>query len=379
MLLKRRLPPTGEGFQGGSPSGAAGSHLVLGTLSAVVGHPINGYLPMPAWCTEQPDSSVREPPKEEPRALAPRGHGEKKFYSPKESESSDSSGSSAESSSTDGSEGDSDSDSESDSDSDSGSGSSPEDSSGDDESRSDDAGTSEYDDESDSSVGSDGSETSSSGSSSGGSSSESSETKGEEGLGLLIMGSGSSSNAAVPTTYGASAPAPHAQDLTGLVERMSVAAREDSASPQLGSSATAFGGELASLSTAGLREPGRPALALGRTSSASSSLSADPEGDTSASFPSTLLRQQASGGLKVDYQYRRGRVNALSRPSTTLTLRLTVVNHGEMPVRRIRVVAPRDGTPMEPFPEVQMLAAGATATVSLGIDFGGKAKDVSER
>lgn len=336
---------------------------------------------MPAWCTVQPDSSVREPPKEEPRALAPRAHVGNNFYSPNESESSGSSGSSAESSSTDGSEDDSDSDSvsESDSDTGSGSGSSPEDSSGDDESRSDSAETSDYDDESDSSVGSNGSETSSSGSSSGSSSSDSSETKGEEGLGLLIMGSGSSSNAAVPPTYGASAPAPHTQDLTGLVERMSVAAREDSASPQLGSSATAFGGELASLSTAGLREPGRPALTLGRTSSTSSSLSADPEGDTSVSFPSTLLRHQASGGLKVDYQYRRGRVNALSRPSTTLTLRLTFVNHGEMPVRRIRVVAPRDGTPMEPFPEVQMLAAGATVTASLGIDFGGKAKDVSGR
>lgn len=390
MLLKRRLPPTAHGLQDKTPSGEGGSHLVLGTLSAVVGHPINGYLPIPDWCSVQPDSSVREPTKEEPQASAtpPRGGGGKNrkgesdsdFYSGSESESGSESGSESESgsspeySSEDGSESSSYYSASSSSGENEESGSERSDS---EDSGSDSEGTSDDDDdESDSSVGSQSSESSSDSSS--GDSSDSSATKGEEGLGLLVLGPGSSSTTAATTTYGASAPAPHTEDLTGLVERMNVAAREDSASPQLGMSASAaVGGGLASLSTAGLRKPGGPIAGLGRTSSTSSVLSADPEGDTSASFPSTLLGHQASGGLEVDYRYSRGRASALSRPSTTLSLRLTFANHGETPVRRIRAVAPRDGTPMEVFPEIQMLPAGATNTATLGIDFGGKAKEVS--
>ncbi|CAM9119436.1 unnamed protein product [Ectocarpus sp. 13 AM-2016] len=339
VLLKRRPPPVADGGGSGNSTAEAGSHLVLGTLSAIVGHPINGYLPIPDWCSVQPDGSAREPPKEEPRALAPPA------------------GSSGGKASTSGGEEESGSESSDSEESGSGSEESSED----------------EDDDSDSSVGS------SSSYSSSGDDSESSGTKGEEGVGLLIMGPGSSTSSAAATTYGASAPAPHTQDLTGLVERMSVADREDSASPRLGVPA---GAGLASLSTAGIRGPAAPALgaagaiSLGRTSSTSSVLNADPEGDTSASFPSTLLRHQAGGGLQVDYRFSRGRASALSRPSTTLTLRLSFTNHGETPVRRIRVVAPRDGTPMEAFPEIQMLPAGATQTANLGIDFGGKAKDV---
>ncbi|CAM9465489.1 unnamed protein product [Scytosiphon promiscuus] len=388
VILKRRLPSNAQGGQGGKPSGAAGSHLVLGTLSAVVGHPIHGYLPMPDWCSVQPDSSLREPPKEEPRALAPaarsgggksrRGQSddENDFYagsgSESESGSESGSGSSPEYSSDDGSDSDPyDSASTSEEGSGSGSDSSESEESGSDSQESSDG------DESDSSAGS---RSSASGSSASSDSSESSATKGEEGVGLLIMGPSSSANAATTTTYGASAPAPHTQDLTGLVERMNVADAMDSAPLHPGA---APGGELSTLSTAGLRVPGAPvqgaagrAMSLGRTSSASSVMSADPEGDTSASFPSTLLRQQTSGGLRVDYRFSRGRVSALSRPSTKLGLRLTFTNHGDTPVRRIRVVAPRDGTPMEAFPEIQMLAAGAVSTSNLGIDFGGKAKDV---
>lgn len=396
VLLKRRLPPT-HGGEGGKSSGAAGSHMVLGTLSAIVGHPIHGYLPMPDWCSVQPDSSLREPPKEEPRALAlaPRSGGGKSRKG--ESDNDFYSGS--------GSESESESESLSGSESESGSGSSPEYSSqdgsdsdpydsaspsedgsgsGSESSESGDSGSESQEtsdgEESDSSTGSRSSASSSSSSSSS-DSSKSSATKGEEGVGLLIMGPSSSTSAATTTTYGASAPAPHTQDLTGLVERMNVADTIDSALPHLGA---APGGELATLSTAGLRAPGVPglgasgrAMSLGRTSSASSVMSADPEADTSGSFPSTLLRQQTSGGLKVDYRFSRARVSALSRPSTKITLRLTFNNHGETPVRRIRVVAPRDGTPMDPFPEIQMLAAGAANTANLGIDFGGKAKDVS--
>lgn len=385
VLLKRRPPPTAFGVQGEKPSGAAASHLVLGTLSAVVGHPINGYLPMPDWCSVQPDSSVREPPKEEPRALATatssrgakgkKGASDSDFYSGSgsgsegDSETGSDSGSSPEYSSEDGSESDP---------YDSASTSENEDEES--ESRSSESGESGSEsertsdnEESDSSLGSRSSESSSASSS--GDSSESRATKGEEGLGLLIMGPGSSTNTAAATTYGASAPAAYTQDLTGLVERMGIADREDSASPQLGASAS-MGGGLASLSTAEWRGPGGPILS-GRTSSTSSVLSSDPERDTSASFPSTLLRHQASGGLQVDYRFARGRVNALSRPSTILTLRLVFINHGKTPVRRVRVVAPRDGTPMEAFPEIQLLAAGATNTANLGIDFGGKAKDVS--
>lgn len=355
---------------------------MLGTLSAVVGHPINGYLPMPDWCSVQPDGSAREPPKEEPRALATaassggtkgeNGGSDSDFYSGSGSESGSESGSSPEYSSEDRSESDpydSASTSE-DEDEESESGSSE---SGD--SRSDSEGTSDDDDESESSVGSRSSRSSSTSYS--GDSSESSATKGEEGLGLLIMGPGSTTNTAATTTYGASAPAAYAQDLTGLVERMGIADRENSASPPLGASAS-MGGGLASLSTAGLRGTGG-SISLGRTSSTISVLSADSERDTSASFPSTLLRHQASGGLQVDYRFSRGRVSALSRPSTNLTLRMVFINHGETPVRRIRVVAPRDGTPIEAPPEIQLLAAGATNTAKLGIDFGGKAKDVSSK
>eukprot|EP00903_Cladosiphon_okamuranus_P010648 g10069.t1 len=386
VLLKRRPAPTVHGLQDRPPSGAGASHLVLGTLSAVVGHPINGYLPIPDWCSVQPDSSVREPPKEEPPALTTsarggggknrKGDSESDFYSgsesESESESGSESGSSPEYSSEDGSESSSyDSASSSAAeDEESGSGSSNSE-----ESVSDSEETSDDGDDSDSSVGSRSSESSESSSdSSSGDSSDSSATRGEEGQGLLVLGPGSSATAAT-TTYGASSPAPHTEDLTGLVERMRVAAREDSASPQLGMSA-AVGGGLASLSTAGLAEPGGPVAGLARTPSTSSVLSADPEGDTSASFPSTLLGHQASGGLEVDYRYSRGRASALSRPSTTLSLRLIFANHGETAVRRIRAVAPRDGTPMEVFPEIQMLAAGATNTATLGIDFGGKAKNV---
>lgn len=385
MLLKRRPPPVADGGGSGKSTAEAGSHLVLGTLSAIVGHPINGYLPIPDWCSVQPDGSAREPPKEEPRALAPiarssagkgnGGQGNSEFYSgsgsgsESESESDSGSGSSPYSS-EDGSESDSyDSASTSGGEEESGSESSDSENSGSGSEESSD----DEDDDSDSSVGS-------SSYSSSGDDSESSGTKGEEGVGLLIMGPGSSTSSAAATTYGASAAAPHTQDLTGLVERMSVADREDSASPRLG---VAAGAGLASLSTAGIRGPGAPALGvagtipLGRTSSTSSVLSADPEGDTSASFPATLLRHQAGGGLQVDYRFSRGRASALSRPSTTLTLRLSFTNHGETPVRRIRVVAPRDGTPMEAFPEIQMLPAGGAQTSNLGIDFGGKAKDVS--
>lgn len=371
MLLKRRLPPNAREADGGKQSGA--SHLVLGTLSAVVGHPINGYLPMPGWCNVQLDASVREPPKEEPRALAPAsgmggGNSSGSFYS----------GSSPESSSEDGSDSDPyDSGSRSGENSESSSENSSVSGSGT-ESGSDSETNSESESESDSSGNSRSRSNSSESSSSGGSSSESSSSKGEEGVGLLIMGPGASNSAA---TYGASAPAPHSQDLTGLVERLSVVDREDSASPQFG--APPAGGGLGSLSMAGVRGPGPAQGGLGNTQSSvrsmsvSSDVGADPEGEANVSFPSTLLRHQAGGGLQVDYRFARGRGSSLTRPSTTLTLRLTLTNHKETPIRRIRVVAPRDGTPMEAFPEVQILAAGGTFLTNLGIDFGGKSKEVS--
>ncbi|CAM9328022.1 unnamed protein product, partial [Laminaria digitata] len=341
VLLKRRLPPNARPAEAGKPSGA--SHLVLGTLSAVVGHPINGYLPMPGWCTVQLDGSVREPPKEEPRALASAAGdvGGKGGGSGADSEYTSGSGTGSES------------------------GSNSEESSSEEESGS--SGDSSRSSRSNSS------ESSSSDDSS---SESSSSTKGEEGVGLLNLGPGATNTAA---TYGASAPAPHSQDLTGLVERLSVVDREDSASPQLGAPPT---GGLGSLSMAGVRGPGPAQGGLGKTqssarsSSVGSDLGADPEGEANVSFPSTLLRHQAGGGLQVDYRFTRIRANSLSRPSTTLTLRLTLTNHRETPIRRVRVVAPRDGTPMDPFPELQILAAGGVFCTNLGIDFGGRSKDV---
>lgn len=316
---------------------------------------------MPAWCSVQPDGSVREPPKEEPRSLSSLGNGGDKA-SQGDGDSDFYSGTSPEYSSEDGSDSDP-------YDSASGSGSETESSSGSvsDESVSGSDSESESDSSSDGdSSSSNGSQSaSSSGSSTAGSSSSgSSSTQGAEGVGLLIMGSGASNTAA---TYGASAPAPHPQDLTGLVERMVVQDEEDSASSPLGSRA----GSLGSLSMAGVRPP-----SVGGGSSASSNRAMDPEGDTSASFPSTLLSHQSGGGLQVDYRYARGRASAISRPSTTLGLRLTLSNHHETPIRRIRAVAPRDGTPMEAFPEVQVLAPGAAVSTNLGIDFGGKIKEV---
>ncbi|CAM9735029.1 unnamed protein product, partial [Hapterophycus canaliculatus] len=113
VLLKRRLPPTSHRGDGGTSSAAAGSHLVLGTLSAIVGHPIHGYLPMPDWCSVQPDSSLREPPKEEPRTLPPaarsggkgnrRSESDGDFYSGSGSESESESGSGSETESGSGS------------------------------------------------------------------------------------------------------------------------------------------------------------------------------------------------------------------------------------------------------------------------------------
>lgn len=363
VLLKRRLRPASEGKDGRKPW--ASSHLVLGTLSAVVGHAINGYLPMPDWCSVQPDVSVREPPKEETRAVVPaagksvndREEDTGSFYSDRSPEYSSEDGSSSD---------------PYDSASGSGSGSSSESSSG---SVSGSESESESDSSSEAESGSSvGSESGSSSESLSDESSDSSGTKGEEGVGLLIMGSGASNNAA---TYGASAPAPHSQDLTGLVERMRVVDRENSASPQLGARPEGLG----SLSMAGVRGPspvfGGGAVTLSRATSNSSDLVADPEGDPSVSFPATLLRHQAGGGLQIDYRYSRGRTNSMSRPSTTLTLRLTLTNHRSTPIRRIRVAAPRDGTPMDAFPEIQALAAGATVTANLGIDFGGRGKEVN--
>lgn len=384
VLLKRRLAPTAIAGEGSKSSGA--SNIVLGTLSAVVGHPLNGYLPLPLWCTVQPDSSVREPPKEEPRALAAspgvgsRGMGDEggagdDFYSgssPEYSSDSEDTGSgsgsgsdSYDSASDSESRSDSESDSQTVSGSDSGSGSES------------DSGSSG--DDSGSSVGS---RSRSSSESSSGESTASSATKGEEGVGLLNLGPGAMNTAA--TSYGASAPAPHSQDLTGLVERMSVADREDSASPQFGGR----DGGLASLSIAGVvAGVGAPVAGVGglgrtlslgaRSASVHSDISLDPESDTSVSFPSTLLRHQAGEGLQVDYQYTRGRAGSMSRPSTTLILRLTFTNHRDTPIRCIRALAPRDGTPMDVFPDVQEVAAGAAVSAKLGIDFGGKSKEVS--
>lgn len=388
-------------------------HLVLGTLSAVVGHPINGYLPMPDWATVQPDSSTREPPKEEPRSLARGGltgdgkSGDgvdtgkaREFYysgssSPEYSSRSDSGSDSDEydtssSAASGGSESRSESASEEEG----------SDSGGSEGSAAGSESVSESGDEggeSGSSVGSGSSSTEDSSSYDSDSSSPSSQ--GEEGVGLLIMGPGATSS--VGTSYGASAPAPHSQDLTGLVERMSVADREDSASPQPGpridrlnfnslsmagvrGSAAGLvapggsigGGDSSALSMAGMA--GAPDI-LSRSGSSTLSQHSvvDPELDTSMSFPSTLLRHQAGSGLQVEYRYMRGRVDVISRPTTVLTLRLTLSNHRDTPVRRIRVVAPRDGTPMNGFPEIQALGVGAMVDISLGIDFGGRAKEVS--
>ena len=346
--------------------------MVLGTLSAVFGYPINGYLPLPTWCTVQPDGSVREPPKEEPRALsAPRKHSGVVKNDDNESGSEFYSGSSPEYSSEDGSNSDPYDSAGSGSETGSGSGS---------ESESDSVNGSESGSESESDSATDeesGSSVTSSGESSSDESSESSVTKGEEGVGLLIMGPGTSNTG---PSYGASAPAPQSQDLTGLVERMSIGAdRDESSSPKLGVRTEGLG----SLTMTGFRGPTSAQLgvgkapSLGRASSVSSELSADPDGDTSVSYPSTLLRHQAGGGLQVDYQYTRGkRAIAMMRPSTTLVLRLTLTNYRDTPIRRIRVVAPRDGTHIDAFPEVQALAPEANASVDLGIDFGGRTKEV---
>lgn len=359
------------------------SHLALGSLSAVVGHPINGYLPMPDWVGVQPDGSAREPPKEEPRSLAGTSgaqignrtgdEGNNEFYSG--SSSGSSSSSSPEGSSGSGSESGEDESSP-------GSVSNSESSSGSSVSGSESESESADDDDSASSVGS--RSRSSSESSSG--DSETSASEGEEGVGLLIMGPGATSAAA---TYGASAPAPSSQDLTSLVERMSVVDREDSASPQLDIQPDG----LTSLSMAGVHGPGlleggngpvdstqgvvAATSVAGRSGLLAVGQSVRPGADTSLSFPSTLLRHQAGGGLQVDYRYTRGKTSSISRPTTTLTLRLTLSNHRETPIRRIRAVAPRDGTPMNLFPEVQSLAAGTSVETNLGLDFGGRAKEVS--
>lgn len=392
MLLKRRMAPTSAGNGDTAP---LATHLVLGTLSAVVGHPINGYLPMPDWVTVQTDSSTREPPKEEPRSLtrggptgdvkSGGGGNANEFYSGSSSPEYSSRSDSEEDSdgydtSSSGSEG---SESESESTSEEGSGA-------------DSESVSESGDEGDESEGSSsGSRSDSEESSSYDSESSSPSSQGEEGVGLLIMGPGATSSAG--TSYGASAPAPHSQDLTGLVEKMSVADREDSASPQPGPRVDRL--NLSSLSMVGVRGPAAglvgvgggggsvssmagvvgapPVLGRAGSSTLSQQSMVDPELDTSVSFPSTLLRHQAGGGLQVEYRYTRGRTDMISRPTTVLTLRLTLSNHRDTPVRRIKVVAPRDGTPMNAFLEVQVLGVGATVDVNLGIDFGGRAKEVS--
>lgn len=411
VLLKRRLAPTSSTENGDSKPRAR--KLVLGTLSAIVGHPINGYLPMPDWVAVQPDSSTREPPKEERRVLSggpftayesKRG-GNEEFYSGSSSpeyssgsESEDSDGYDTSSSDEDGSGSSSESSEGSASGSDKeedGDGSGPSGSS---------SASGDESDGSESSVGSR-SRSSSEESSSYDSESSSPSSQGEEGVGLLIMGPGATSSGA--GTYGASAPAPHSQDLTGLVERMSVADTDDNASPQPGSRTEGL--NLKSLNMAGVQGPAaglmglgggggvgvggggsvRPGMAgpgalppptvLGRSGSSTLSQhsAVDPELDTSVSIPSTMLRHQTSSGLQVDYRYTRGRTDLISRPTTVLTLRLTLSNHRDTPIRRIRAVAPRDGTKMNTFPEVQVLGVGATVDVNLGIDFGGRAKEVS--
>lgn len=354
----------------------AKSKLVLGTLSAIMGHRINGYLPLPDWVSVQPDGSAREPPKEEPRGLsgASRSFGADQkgnssasgFYSGTSSSPDYSSGSGSESESYDSSSG-SDSSSESTSVSMSGSES-------DSESTDDDSGSSEG--------------TRSRSSSETGSSTEndvSSTSGGEEGVGLLIMGPGATNSG---PTYGASAPAPQSQDLTGLVERMAVADREENSSSQQGGrlndlnslnlteikKSSSFGstGNIPSVPVVGPRTD----ATLRSTGSVIGRISPDADTNMTLSLPSTLLRHQAGGGLQVDYRYTRGRPNPMSRPTTVLTLRLTLTNHRTTPIRRIRAVPPRDGTPMEAFTEVQVLPAGGSIETNLEIDFGGRPKEV---
>lgn len=394
------MAPTSVGGNGVNPPPTP--HLVLGTLSAVVGHPIKGYLPMPDWATVQPDGSAREPPKEEPRSLT-GVYGDNDKSGKKSASGVGGDGNqlySGRSSPESGSDSESDRNDTSSESSESGSYSSSEGSGSGSEGDASDFVSSSGDDDEDESGSSEGSGGSSAGSSIDDSDSSSPSSQGEEGVGLLIMGPGAASSAA---TYGASAPAPHSQDLTGLVERMSVVDREDSASPQLG--ARVEGLSLNSLSMAGVQGPrlvgavggggisgtasaaqetiglAGPPRVLGRSGSStvSSSSAVDPGLDTSVSFPSTLLHHQAGGGLQVDYRYTRGRADVVSRPTTVLTMRLTLSNHRDNPIRRIRACPPRDATPMNAFPEVQELAAGATVDTHLGIDFGGRAKEVSVR
>lgn len=366
----------------GKSNTSGAPHLVLGTLSAVVGHEINGYLPMPDWVAVQPDGSVREPPKEESRALAStsRSTRDKNDNDDDDDDSEFYSGnsSSPEPSSRSGSESTYDSRSGSESETTPGS-----------ESGSESESDSTY--ESRSSEASQSQSSSESGSSS--DESESSASQGEEGVGLLIMGSGATNSG---PTYGASALAPQAQGFSGLVdnvERIVVADKEDSASAQV----EARLNELKSLNMSGTQSSTliigggangvvRPLTGTVPVTGAARQLAAnspeeglDSDADTTFSFPSTLLRHQTSDGLQVEYQYSRGWSSSMAKPTTKLTLRLTFRNHRTSPIRRIRAIPPRDGTPMEPFSEIRVLPGGESTEANLAIDFGGRVKEVSTR
>ncbi|CAM9291460.1 unnamed protein product [Discosporangium mesarthrocarpum] len=339
VLLRPKLPPTTESV---NLSYQGMQHFVLGSLSAVVGHRVDGYQPLPDWCTVQPDVAVRDAPQEESRTVD-SGESNESFYS----------GSSPEESSESGSDSESEfSQTESDSETETGSYS---------ESLSEDSFGSSL---SHSGSGSDSDE--------GSSVSESSTIPGEEGVGLLHMGA---------ATYGASAPAPQSEDLTGLIPSLSVQDLDKRGSPGVGELTSRGAGFVPP--HAALPEPmpsngmTQPAVGVNaHATPAGSRYGLIKHSGEALSFPSTLLQHEVGGGLQVDLQYKRGFSSPSTRSSTVLSMQLTFTNHGNTPIHRIRAMAPRDGTPVKGFTEIQMLGPGATVNADLSIDFGGRAKQV---
>ncbi len=69
--------------------------------------------------------------------------------------------------------------------------------------------------------------------------------------------------------------------------------------------------------------------------------------------------------------------NRYKRPSgTTLDIIIRLKNMNQVPIRRIRILPPWDGTPLTGWKEVQSLPPGAVKDVSLQIDCGTRGKAV---
>jgi hypothetical protein len=215
-----------------------------------------------------------------------------------------------------------------------------------------------------SSSSSSGSSRSGSGSSSSGSErGEASEEAGGEGVSLLNLSAATAAAAApAPATYGVASSS--ASNIAAAAMGNSGSSHRSSSSGSL----SAVTRQVQGLNLGGGTSSFAAATTAGAATSAMPAFSGE---QIQLSYSAVLLRPEAGGGLKVEFAYRRTPLHELAvttatssgantaaaaaaGTSTALTLALTLSNTRDTPIRRIKAVAPRDGTPLTGWGEVQV-------------------------